>query len=54
MMRIEYRLIMTHKNGDLDPDSGIKIFPLMPRPAHEIEKLQKEESSLFTKIKTNI
>jgi hypothetical protein len=50
---IEYTLTMTHKNGGLDPDSGIKVFPIMPRPAHELAELQKEEAALMERIKAD-
>lgn len=52
--QIEFCLILTQKNGGLDPDTGIKIFPILSGDPTKINELQKKEEILFAKIKKSI
>ena len=52
--RLEFCLIMTQKKGGLDPDIGIKVFPILSGDPAKIAELKKKEDVLFAKIKAAI
>jgi hypothetical protein len=52
--RLEFCLIMTQKKGGLDPDTGIKIIPILSGDPVKLAELQKKEDALFAKIKAAI
>lgn len=51
---IEFCLILTQRNGGMDPDTGIKIFPILSGDPEKIDELRKKEDALFAKIKADI
>lgn len=51
---LEFCLIMTQTKGGLDPDTGIKIFPILSGEPARLAELQKKEDALFAKIKAAI
>lgn len=52
--RIEFCLVMTHKNGGLDPKSGIKVLPLITGKPDRLNELQQRENDLFEKMRPDI
>lgn len=51
---LEFCLIMTQKKGGLDPDTGIKVIPVLSGTPEKLAELQKEEDALLAKIKAAI
>jgi hypothetical protein len=52
--KLEFCLIMTQNKGGLDPDTGIKIIPILSGDPTKLAELQKKEDALFAKIKAAI
>ena len=51
---LEFCLVMTQKKGGLDPNTGIKILPILSGNQEKLKELQLREETLFAKIKAAI
>ena len=48
--QLEFCLIMTQKDGGLDPNCGIHIYPILTGDPEKLAELKKKEEALFAKI----
>ena len=51
---IEFCLLMAHKDGGLDPDTGIKIFPIVTGNKEKLRTLEEKTNALFERMKPYI
>lgn len=47
---LQFGLVMFHKNGGLDPETGIKVFPFITGDQDKIAMFNRKEEILFEKI----
>jgi|ERR1700733_1468497 len=51
---LQFCLVMMQKKGGLDPNTGIKIIPILSGTPKRLEELKKKEDELFQEIKQKV